>query len=148
MNKDLSLENIHIKNVHKYLDIIEILIELYLKNDINKFNYIRSKLDDKLCDDIILLLKKSTCTANNYLIDISSDLSIKNLIHTHITDFSKLIIIINCIKQNISLSVIDFIKNKIENQNKLLEDIKNIPSPPKNNLPKINIKNNKINNKI
>ena len=138
MDINSSLENTHIKNVHKYGDIIEILIDLYLKTDTNKFKYIRSKFDDKLCNDIITLLTISVHNANNYLIEISNDEPITNIVKIHISDFYQLITIINYLKKNISISVIEFIKSKIESEYKLLEDIKNIPTPP-NTIPKLNI---------
>ena len=126
-----SLEKTHLKNLDNYSKILDILIEIYLKNKNQEFVNIKTKFDIELCNIINKNLDKYVIDTQNFLNVSKNDIILSNTLKNHISDFKKLILVIHNIKNNNKDYVINFIRCHIEDNNKLIQELNNLPSPPK-----------------
>lgn len=125
-----NLEKKHLQNLDIFNDIQNTLLEIYNKD--NKLIDIKHKFDNSLCIFIINKLKSFIIDANKFICLVNDDL-LKNTIKNHINEFNKLIFIMNSINNNNIKNVVTYIKNKIYQDNKVIDDLKNLPKVPTHN---------------
>lgn len=125
------LEKTHLKNLDNYSKILDVLIEIYLKNKNQEFVNIKTKFDIELCNIINKNLDKYVTDTQKFLSVSKNDIILSNTLKNHISDFKKLTNVIHNIKNNNKDYVINFIRCQIEDHNKLIQELNNLPSPPK-----------------
>ena len=127
------MENKHLKNLDIFNNIQVALIDIYHKN--NNLTNITNFFDKKLCNCINNNLNLFISDANNFITIIQDDI-LKNTINKHIFEFTKLINTINNIHSNQIYNVIKYIQNKIYQDQKIIEDLNNLPNIP-NTIPSV-----------